>query len=275
VITATLVQQLVTVLMSSMQVRFVPFLCTVLHAQAHCTMHIECASWLAHRLRWRCWDCQMETSHHRPKLQLQSWQTASSSCWQSTQSLQLLQPRLQVTMLQPGMVWYWSDQRPAHTCSLLTKAYHCRFRCFWHGTATDGSRGLPADALHGSAAERTSRRAAEPAPQFAPEHRQRCARAPRPFLHAAAPRHAAGAGSVCRHIGAGRSCCCARGARRRQDTAWRSLCQASASGRCLAGAQCCWLGAVLASCVRWHSIPPLHAGRMYVQQALLWQHQSH
>lgn len=45
----------------------------------------------------------METSHHQPKLQLQSWQTASSSCWQSTQSLQLLQPRLQVAMLQPGM----------------------------------------------------------------------------------------------------------------------------------------------------------------------------
>ena len=76
------------------------FLCTAVHLQAHCTMHIERASWLAHRLRWRCWDCQMETSHHQPRLQLQSWQTASSSCWQSTQSLQLLRPRLQVTMMQ-------------------------------------------------------------------------------------------------------------------------------------------------------------------------------
>ena len=102
-VTATLVQQLVTMLMSSMKVRFHPSPSSVLRCVFRRIAH-ECTSWLAHRLRWRCWDCQMETSHHQPKLQLQWWQTASSSCWQPMQSLQLLPLRLQVTMLQPGMI---------------------------------------------------------------------------------------------------------------------------------------------------------------------------
>jgi hypothetical protein len=134
------------------------------------------------------------------------------------------------------------------------QAYHCRCRCFWHGAATDGSRGLSADALHGGAAERTSKRVAEPAPQFASEHRWRLAWAGRCCMHTAAPQHAAGAGSIRRHIGAGRSRCCAREAGRRQDTARRSFRQAPACDCSLAGAQCCWRGTLPVLCVRWRRL---------------------